>query len=227
MLNAFGGTINTMVLGGLALVLSRVIDNSVVVLENIFRHMEEGEDARTASERGGEEVALAVLAATFTTAIVFFPVVFLFGISRYLFTALALAVVLALAASYLVAMSVVPLFCARFIKSVHGEVAHNLRKSVFTRLVSNFNRKYDQMLMRYDQAVGKTCSVRRTVLVIMGVFVLSLALFPLLGVAFFPRTDPGQFVINVKAPTGSRLEVTNAYVGRVENDIRDVIPKTI
>ena len=226
LLNAFGGTINTMVLGGLALVLSRVIDNSVVVLENIFRHMEEGEDAQTASERGGEEVALAVLAATFTTAIVFFPVTFLFGISRYLFTALALAVVLALAASYFVAMSVVPLFCARFIKSVHGEVAHNLRQSVFTRLVSNFNRKYDQMLMRYDHLVGKTLErPTRTVLVIMGGFVLSLALFPLLGVAFFPRTDPGQFVINLKAPTGSRLEVTNAYVGQVEKDIRDVIPQ--
>jgi hydrophobic/amphiphilic exporter-1 (mainly G- bacteria), HAE1 family len=226
LLNAFGGTINTMVLGGLALVLSRVIDNSVVVLENIFRHMEEGEDSATASERGGEEVALAVLAATFTTAIVFFPVVFLYGISRYLFTALALAVVLALAASYLVAMSVVPLFCQRFIKSVHGAVGHHTRASAFGRLVSNFNRKYDQMLMRYDEAVGKVLQIPgRTVLVIMGAFVISLALFPLLGVAFFPRTDPGQFVINVKAPTGTRLEVTNEYIGRVENVIRDVIPK--
>ncbi len=226
LLNAFGGTINTMVLGGLALVLSRVIDNSVVVLENIFRHMEEGEEPVTASERGGEEVALAVLAATFTTAIVFFPVVFLFGISRYLFTALALTVVLALAASYLVAMSVVPLFCARFIKSPHGEVGHNQRKSVFTRFVSNFNRKYDQMLMRYDQAVGKVLQrPALTVVVILCVFVVSLGLFPFLGVAFFPRTDPGQFVINVKAPTGTRLEVSNNYMSRVESDIREVIPK--
>ena len=226
LLNAFGGTINTMVLGGLALVLSRVIDNSVVVLENIFRHMEEGEDPSTASERGGEEVALAVLAATFTTAIVFFPVVFLYGISQYLFTALALAVVLALAASYLVAMSVVPLFCQRFIKSVHGAVAHHGRMSVFSRMVSNFNRKYDQMLMYYDQSVDKVLQrPGRTVAVIMGACVISLALFPLLGVAFFPRTDPGQFVINVKAPTGTRLEVTNQYIGRVEDEIRDVIPK--
>jgi multidrug efflux pump subunit AcrB len=225
LLNAFGGTINTMVLGGLALVLSRVIDNSVVVLENIFRHMEEGEDALAAAQRGGEEVSLAVLAATFTTAIVFFPVVFLFGISRYLFTALALAVVLALAASYLVAMSVVPLFCARFIKSDHA-AGHHPRLSIFGRLVSNFNRRYNQMLMRYDQAVGKVLQrPGRTVLVIMGGFAASLALFPLLGVAFFPRTDPGQFVINVKAPTGTRLEVTNEYIGRVEDDIREVIPK--
>jgi len=226
LLNAFGGTINTMVLGGLALVLSRVIDNSVVVLENIFRHMEEGEDPVTASERGGQEVSLAVLAATFTAAIVFFPVIFLAGISRYLFTALAIAVVLALGASYLVAMSVVPLFCARFIKSVHGSVGHHPRKSGFQRFVSTFNYKYDQMLMRYDRAVGKVLQLPgRTVLVIMGGFVLSLALFPFLGVAFFPRTDPGQFVINIKAPTGTRLELTNKYISQVENDIRQAIPQ--
>ena len=226
LLNAFGGTINTMVLGGLALVLSRVIDNSVVVLENIFRHMEEGEDPVTASERGGQEVSLAVLAATFTTAIVFFPVIFLAGISRYLFTALAIAVVLALGASYLVAMSVVPLFCARFIKSVHGSVGHHPRKSGFQRFVSTFNYKYDQMLMHYDRAVGKVLQLPgRTVLVIMGGLVLSLALFPFLGVAFFPRTDPGQFVINIKAPTGTRLELTNKYISQVENDIRQAIPQ--
>ncbi len=85
-----GGTINSMVLGGLALAFSRLIDNSVVVLENIFRHLEMGESPEVAAEKGGREVALPVLAATFTTAIVFFPVVFLYGVSRFLFTALAL-----------------------------------------------------------------------------------------------------------------------------------------
>src|SRR5208282_2254692 len=127
LLNAFGSSINTMVLGGLALVLSRLIDNSVVVLENIFRHLENGEEAVAAAERGGNEVSLAVLAATFTTAIVFFPVVFLTGVSKYLFTALATGVVLALAASYLVAMSLVPLFCAKFIMSEHGSEAEGER----------------------------------------------------------------------------------------------------
>ena len=223
LLNATGSTINTMVLGGLALVLSRLIDNSVVVLENIFRHLENGEDAATAAERGGQEVQLAVLAATFTTAIVFFPVVFLYGVSRYMFIALALGVVLALAASYLVAMTVVPLFCARFIKTAHGHGGHHT-KSFFGRLVTAFNRKYDQLLMHYDRAVEKALArPRKTILVIMGSFVVSLALYPLLGLAFFPRTDPGQFVIDVKAPTGSRLEVTNQYVARIENDIREVI----
>jgi len=225
LLNVVGGTINTMVLGGLALVLSRLIDNSVVVLENIFRHMEEGEDAFTAAEKGGQEVQLAVLAATFTTAIVFFPVVFLYGVSKYLFTALALGVVLALAASYLVAMTVVPLFCARFIKMAHGHGGHQETKSAFGKFVAGFNHRYNRMLGSYDAAVAK--ALQRpvaTIVLIMGSFVLSLALAPLLGVAFFPRTDPGQFVINVKAPTGSRLEMTNQYVARVEDEIRSVIP---
>src|SRR5664279_3914539 len=117
----FGGSsINAMILGGLALAFSRLIDNSVVVLENIFRHLEMGEPPEVAAERGGQEVALPVLAATLATVVVFFPVTFLYGVSRFLFTALALSVVLSLFASYFVAMTVVPLFCARFIKGHHG-----------------------------------------------------------------------------------------------------------
>src|SRR6201987_3575384 len=114
----FGGSsINSMILGGLALAFSRLIDNSVIVLENIFRHMEVGETPERAAEKGGREVALAVLAATLTTAIVFFPVTFLSGVSQFLFTALASSVVLSLLASYVVAMTVVPLFCAKLIRA--------------------------------------------------------------------------------------------------------------
>ena len=123
-LHLTGSSINSMVLGGLALALSRLIDNSVVVLENIFRHLEGGESPTVAAEKGGKEVALPVLAGTLTTVVVFFPVTLLYGVSRFLFTALALAVVISLFASYFVALTVVPLFCARFIKSAHGEVSH-------------------------------------------------------------------------------------------------------
>src|SRR6476661_1219611 len=112
-----GGSVNSMVLGGLALAFSRLIDNSVVVLENIYRHLELGESPEVAAEKGGSEVALPVLAATLTTVVVFFPVTFLYGVSKFLFTALALAVALSLFASYTVALTVVPLFCARFIKA--------------------------------------------------------------------------------------------------------------
>jgi len=222
-INAGGGSINSMVLGGLALAFSRLIDNSVVVLENIFRHLEEGETPEIAAERGGQEVALPVLAATFTTAIVFFPVVFLYGVSRFLFMALATSVVLSLFASYMVAMTVVPLFCARLIKG-HGSVAHHGTKTGFTRFVTWFNHKYDQLLMRYDMAVGKSLlRPAATVMAIVGGCVFSLGLYPLLGVSFFPRTDPGEFVIKIKAPTGTRIELTNEYIKHVEDDIRAVV----
>jgi len=223
-INASGGSINTMVLGGLALAFSRLIDNSVVVLENIFRHLERGETPEVAAERGGREVAMPVLAATFTTAIVFFPVVFLYGVSRFLFTALAASVVFSLFASYAVAMTVVPLFCSHFIQSAHGEIGHYPGKTPFQRFVRGFNRRYDQMLMRYDIAVRR--SLLRpiaSVLGILGICLFSFALYPLLGLSFFPRTDPGQFVINIKAPTGTRLEITNQYMKRVEEDIREVV----
>ncbi len=224
-INASGGSINTMVLGGLALAFSRLIDNSVVVLENIFRHLELGETPEVAAEKGGREVAMPVLAATFTTSIVFFPVVFLYGVSQFLFTALAAAVIFSLFASYGVAMTVVPLFCSRFIRSAHGEAAHHPGNSFFQKFVQRFNRRYDRMLMRYDIAVRRSLlRPLATVLGILGFCLLSAALYPFMGLGFFPRTDPGQFVVNVKAPTGTRLELTNQYVSRVENEIRKIVP---
>ena len=107
-----------MILGGLALAFSRIIDNSVISLENIYRHLEMGAAPDVAAETGGSEVSLAVLAATLTTVVVFFPVTFLYGVSKFLFTALALSVAISLFASYVVAMTVIPLFCSRFLKSV-------------------------------------------------------------------------------------------------------------
>ena len=228
-LNMMGATINSMVLGGLALVFSRLIDNSVVVLENIYRHLEMGKSPEDAAEIGGREVALPVLAATFTTGIVFFPVVFLYGVSRYLFTALALSVVLSLIASYAVAMTVVPLFCARFIHNPHlkqhTEGGHHGGTSFFQRFVRWFNHRYNRGLAHYDKAVAKSLlRPGATVLGVLGIFLLSLALFPLMGLSFFPRTDPGQFVINVKAPSGTRIELTDEYVAQAEQEIRNAIP---
>jgi len=219
-----GGTVNSMVLGGLALVFSRLIDNSVVVLENIFRHMELGESPQVAAEKGGQEVALPVLAATLTTAVVFFPVTFLYGVSRFLFSALALAVVLALFASYFVAMTVVPLFCARFIKKPQHHTAGGHEASFTGRFNFWFNTKFGAMLDHYGVLLG--WSLKRpwaTVLTLTGVFLLSLAFFPLLGISYFPRTDAGQFVVNLKAPTGTRIENTDALVGKVEQIIREEV----
>ena len=245
-----GGTINSMILGGLALVFSRLIDNSVIVLENIFRHMEMGEAPAAAAEKGGAEVQLAVLAATLTTVIVFFPVTFLYGVSKYLFTALALAVVLSLFASYFVAMTVVPLFCAKLIKPHHGQPekpesaaagqaaeTHNTPTGEETdaerqgaprsrgrRFNEWFNHQFNRMLDRYEGVLSLALlRPLATVLGITGIFLLSLGLYPLIGKAYFPRTDPGQFVISVKAPSGTRLELTDQLVGQVEDLVRAVV----
>jgi multidrug efflux pump subunit AcrB len=224
-----GSSINSMVLGGLALAFSRLIDNSVVVLENIYRHLEMGESPKVAAEKGGQEVALPVLAATLTTVVVFFPVTFLYGVSKFLFSALALAVVLSLFASYIVALTVVPLFCARFIKHAHGhhdveEGAAHHAKGFGARFNAWFNRLFEKMLRGYDALVGRSLRRPRLVLGIFAVvFIASLTLYPLLGLAFFPRTDAGQFVINLKAPSGTRLAVTESEVAKVESLVRQIV----
>jgi multidrug efflux pump subunit AcrB len=230
-----GGSINSMVLGGLALAFSRLIDNSVVVLENIYRHLELGESPAVAAEKGGREVALPVLAATLTTVVVFFPVTFLYGVSKFLFSALALAVALSLFASFAVAMTVVPLFCARFIKAPahHGTpsseqevtVDHPMpRRTLGDRFNIWFNNRFESFLRFYDRIVAGI--LRRPAVTLAGfgaAFAASLLAFPLLGLSFFPRTDAGQFVINLKAPSGTRLAVTESEVAKVEDLIRHVV----
>lgn len=223
-----GSTINAMILGGLALAFSRLIDNSVVVLENIFRHLELGESPEVAAERGGREVALPVLAATLTTVIVFFPVTFLYGVSKFLFTALALAVILSLFASYLVAMTVVPLFCAKLIKGHHGhdDTGTTPPKGWGARFNRWFNAGFHSMLDRYEGVLNRALlRPLATVLGITGIFILSLGLYPLIGEAYFPRTDPSQFVINLKAATGTRIELTDKLVQQVEQIVRETVPK--
>jgi HAE1 family hydrophobic/amphiphilic exporter-1 len=226
-------TINTMILGGLALAFSRIIDNSVISLENIYRHLEHGAAPMAAAELGGSEVSLAVLAATLTTVVVFFPVTFLYGVSKFLFTALALAVAISLFASYVVAMSVIPLFCSRFLKAVphgpghaedEGQIGVGHMGSWWDRFNIGFNRMFNRMLDLYEVWVRR--AVERpalTVAILSGLFVASMVIYPFLGVAFFPRTDAGQFTINVKAPTGTRLELTEQYVSKVEELIRNVV----
>ena len=216
-------TINAMVLSGLALAFSRLIDDSVVVIENIYRHIELGEDPKVAAVKGANEVALAVLAIMLVAVVVFFPVTLLFGVSKYLFSALALAVVLALAASYFDAITVVPLFCAYFLKPAHAH-GEESKKSWGARFHAGFNAKFEKMLNVYERYVDKTLNrPREALLIFTGMFLLSFLLIPLIGVSFFPRSDAGQFVINVKAPTGTRIEVTNDYIKQVEEIVRQLV----
>jgi multidrug efflux pump subunit AcrB len=246
-LSFFGSTINTMILGGIALAFSRVIDNSVISLENIYRHLELGELPRKAAELGGSEVALAVLAATLVDVVDFFPVTFLYGVSKFLFSALALAFCISLLVSFVVAMTVIPLFCSRFLKNPHREGhtpegpelqrvekqeeadAHRMHKGTTARAKQSwgirfhtaFNEGFEKILNFYEKWVRYALNrPGLTVAALMGVFVLSLGIYPFIGLAFFPRTDAGQFTINMKAPTGSRIEVTEEYARKMEDLIK-------
>ena len=255
LLNAGGASINTMILAGFALVFSRLIDSAVIVLENIYRHLELGEPPDVAAEKGGDEVSMAVLAATLTSSVVFFPVIFLYGVSRFLFSALALAVVLALFASYFVAMTVVPLFCARFMKApahthhhpihpeqdsgseegVVGDVADDEPRSRASRLshprlsaMERFNRafshRFERLLVWYESRLRVALRRPGRVLTMIGAFcAASLLLSPFLGLSFFPRTDAGQFTINMKSPSGSRIEVSAQNVAAVESIVRRIV----
>jgi len=232
-----GSSINSMVLGGLALALSRLIDNSVVVLENIYRHLEMGESQRVAAENGGREVALPVLASTLTTAVVFFPVTLLEGVSKFLFTAMGVAVVISLAASYIVAMTVVPLFCSRYLKidnpehlsETHSGEARTLsgKAGWATRFNAGFNTRFEKMLAWYEILVRRVLLHPVRVLTVFGiVFLVSLSLYALLGFSYFPQTDAGQFVINIKAPSGTRLDITELEFAKAEQLIRSAIAST-
>ena len=188
-----------------------------------------------AAEVGGSEVSLAVLAATLVDVVDFFPVVFLYGVAKFLFSALALAFCLSLLASFVVAMTVIPLFCSRFLKAVphHAEPQHkeyeiertaSAGHSWMERFNARFNRMFNKILDYYERWVRR--AVQRpglTVAILSGVFLASLAIYPLLGLAFFPKTDAGQFTINVKVPTGTRIEVTDQYIAKVEDLIRNTI----
>jgi multidrug efflux pump subunit AcrB len=231
-----GSTVNTMILGGLALAFSRVIDNSVISLENIYRHLELGAAPMVAAEVGGREVNLAVLAATLVDVVDFFPVTFLYGVSKFLFSALALAFCLSLLASFVVAMTVIPLFCSRYLKAMPAGGGHDQKgeyeiepvsavgKSWWDRFNAGFNRMFNKVLDFYEYWVRRAV-IRPglTVIVLSGVFLSSLAIYPLLGLAFFPLTDAGQFTINLKVPTGTRIEVTEQYVAKVEELIRRTV----
>jgi multidrug efflux pump subunit AcrB len=172
------------------------------------------------------EVSLAVLAATSTTSIVFFPVAFLSGVSKYIFTPLALGVVLSIFASYFFAMTVVPLYCANFIHISHEEHANGTgRRGFFKRFENKFNEKF-QSLLNWYEGLAKRAMNRpgfTAAAILGGVALTLLLLFPFLGRAYFPRTDPGQFVIDVRMPSGTRLENSNDYIAKVEKIIRSEV----
>lgn len=213
-------SLNIFTIGGLALGVGRLVDDSIVVLENVFRHRERGEPPLQAALEGAREVAMPVLASTVATIAVFFPVVFLVGIAKLLFIPLTLAVVFALAASYFAAMAVVPPLTERIAPAAAPRGAPGL----YRRFLARWKSAFDALDAFYARVLRAALRRRiAVVLAILAVFAGSMALFPRLGTEFFPRTDESQFQGNLKAPLGTRVEETALLATRVEQTIRETL----
>ena len=203
-------SINAMTLGGLALAIGILVDQSIVVLENIVRHAQMGKTSRAAALAGTTEVAVPMFVATLTFAIVFFPVVFLSGLAKFLFTPLAVAASIAIFASYLLAITLVPAYCARFLKVVKAPSR--------SPLPSKFSRAYQTLLRKL---------LRKRYLIVLlaaSAFVFAVLLMNRhLGQELFPQVDSGQVSIFIRMPTGTRIEETEGTIAKIESEIINLV----
>ena len=209
-------SLNVMTLGGLALAVGRLVDDSIVVLENTHRHVDLGSTPEVAALRAAEEVRMPILVATVVTVVVFAPVIFLTGVGKFLFTPLALSVTFAMIASYVVALTIVPVYCARFLKPTAKE-----HRPGWFRL---FETGFERFRSAYGRSLG--WSLKHPLVVCAVVLLVgggSVLLVPHIGTELFPRVDVGQFAIQMRAPSGTRIEITERHVSEVEETIREVI----
>jgi len=216
-------TLNTFTLGALTLSVGRLVDDAIVVLENIYRHRGMGKSPVKAALDGTGEVAMPVLASTITTISVFFPVVFITGIARLLFEPFALTISFALIASYFVSLTVIPALTKKYLKPEreYSIQSKRLYERIFARSKAFFNSIDDI----YQSTLRWALSHKKIVVYgIGGLFIASLFLVKFIGTEFFPQTDESQFLIIVRSPIGTRLEITDQYVKQLQDMIREVIP---
>jgi len=206
-------TLNAMTLGGIAVVIGLLIDESIVVLENTARHLELGVSPREAALIGASEVMRPLTIVTITISVVFFPIVFIGGIGKFLFAPLAMAVIFAIWTSRLLASTFVPVAAARFFTRTAN--AHDKHESWFERVRARYSRALDRVLQMRRPVLAATAAL----------FILSMSIFKLIGTELFPQTDAGQFMVKVRATTGLRVEKTEELIARIENAIGAVVPE--
>jgi hydrophobic/amphiphilic exporter-1 (mainly G- bacteria), HAE1 family len=206
---AAGYTLNLLTLGGLALGVGMLVDNAIVVIENVFRHLEEGETADRASISGASEVGMAITASTLTTIAVFFPMIFAQGITGKMTQALGLSITFSLLASLFVALTVVPLSTSLLYRS---------EKSLKAFVKAPEERQFTKARAWYRKRLDWALHHRRWVLGgALAAFALSLAIAPFLGTEFMPAQDMDMIMLKVRMPVGTALEETDRVVGLVEN----------
>ena len=216
-----GITINLVSLGGLALGVGMLVDNAIVVLENIYRHRNEGYSRVEAAIHGTKEVGAAIIASTLTTIAVFTPVFFAEGVAADIFKELALTVAFSLFASLVVALTFIPMLSSKFLKldKSNGESKNKLLSGILSIWTNIFNvieslyRNILKWVLRHKIV---------TVLCVVVIFISSLALIPLVGTEFFPAMDQGQFTVNIELPKGALLEQTNEVTKQVEQVLAEI-----
>lgn len=217
MLFITGQAINSITLGGLALVLGLLVDNSIVVLENIDRHLKMGKDSFTAAKDAALEVSSPVLASTLVIIVVFFPVLFLTGITKFLFSPLAITVAGSMIGSYIFALTLIPLMAAFFFRKQLPDADHRPKN----RILNLFQRLIDKLGVAYQKSLSGTLRFRWPVLA-TAILLLVASLFVLknTGYELFPQSDVGQMEITVRMESGTRLEDANRTISEMEQLIR-------
>jgi CzcA family heavy metal efflux pump len=223
-LHMMGETLNLMTLGGLALSVGILVDQAIVTIENIERHLHLGTELKQAILTGANEIGMAAFVSTLCICIVFVPMFFLSGVARYLFVPLAEAVVFAMLASYVLSRTLVPTLVMLLMKN-HGQGDPNARPSALQRVYRAFDQRFERMRRAYTLVLSAQLSRRKAfALLFLGFCLLSCLLYPFLGRDFFPTVDAGQIRLHMRAPTGTRIEETARLADQVETAIREMIP---
>jgi len=214
---SFDITLNIISLGGLALGIGMLVDNSIVVLESIQRKREEGIDLYNAALSGASEVASAVTASTFTTVAVFFPIVFIEGVAGQLFRDMALTVTFSLLASLVVSLTLVPMLYT----ALRRENSRERLNTLFQRVFRPLDRVYDRTFAWYDRVQERTLSRRRPiVLSVLGIFLLALVAFNFMGQELIPVISQGEFLVNIEFTPGTSLQENTRTVSEITRRLR-------
>lgn len=231
-LHLLNETINVMTLGGLALAVGILVDDATVEIENIHRNLGQGKPILRAILDGAQQIAVPAFVSTLCICIVFVPVVFLSGAAKYLFTPLALAVVVAMAASYILSRTLVPTMVKYLVRnevaryrSPEGE-AEVEGGGIFWRVHRAFHRQFERLRDGYRRQLDAALHHRKLVaLCFFLIAVACVALYPFIGTDFFPQVDAGQLRVHVRAPAGTRVEETERIFAHVEDSVRSIIPR--
>ncbi|WP_432406622.1 efflux RND transporter permease subunit [Wukongibacter sp. M2B1] len=219
-----GITLNMMTLGGLALGVGMLVDNAIVVLENIYRYMQDGYSRKDAAINGAKEVGMAVTASTLTTVAVFLPMVFVEGITAILFREFSLTVTMSLVASLVVSLTLIPMLCSKFLRvdEMQGKEHHG-RFRIFDFIYDSFDKVFTRLESRYKKILKWALGHRKsTVGIAIVIFIVSMGSIGMVGTEFFPTTDEGEFSVNISLPEGSELENTNEIVLEIEDKIQSI-----